>query len=105
MVSVIGGAMLVLVGCALLIDRLGYPLTHRWLFLILLVPASIAIVDGLRMVRSAGWRSVQALSRLIAGILFALIGMLMFLRLDTVLPALIMALGIVTVARAFGRLP
>ncbi len=103
--SVVGGVMLVLIGSAVLMDQLGYLLPYRWVFLILLIPASSAIVDGLRIARIAGWQSIQALSRLIAGILFALIGMLMFLRLNTglILPALIMALGVGTIARALGR--
>lgn len=94
--------MLLVIGSALLIDQLGYRLPYRWLFLILLIPACTAIADGLRTARLIGWRSLQALSRLIAGTLFALIGMLLFLRLDTglILSGLLMALGMATIVRA-----
>lgn len=102
LVPIIGGAMLTAVGAALLADQLGFVLYYRWLFLILLVPAAAAIADGIRVAGLLGWRNLHAISRLIAGMLFAAIGMLMFLELNTgvILPALIVLLGAGTVARA-----
>lgn len=98
---IMGGAILTIVGCALLADQLGYILAYRWVFLVLLVPAAAAIADGVRIAAILGWRNVQAISRLIAGVLFAAIGMLMFLELNTgvILPALIITLGAATVIR------
>lgn len=107
LVSTVGGMLLVVVGSALVIDQLGYALPYRWLFLILLVPASGAIADSVRIARVLGWRSIQPLARLIVGAFFALIGILMSLRLNTglILPALIVGLGAATIVRAvLGRL-
>jgi hypothetical protein len=94
--------MLLLVGGALLADQLGYVVPHRWAFLVLLVPAAAAIADGIRLAGALGWRNIHPISRLIAGTLFAAIGMLMFLGLNTglILPALIMVLGAAGLARA-----
>lgn len=99
--------MLLLVGGALLADQLGYAMPYRWMFLGLLVPAAAAIADAMRIAGSLGWRHVQPLSRLIAGMLFAAIGVLMFLELNTgiILPALIMALGGATLMRALLKKP
>lgn len=101
-ISAIGGGVLVAVGGALLIDQLGYGVPYRWVFLVLLVPAAMAITDSFRLASVMGWRSIQPLSRFIAGALFAVIAILMFFKLDTglILPALIMALGAATIVRA-----
>lgn len=101
LVPTAGGVALLLVGCALLADQLGYTVPHRWLFLVLLVPAAAAIADSIRIAPAWGLLSVPVLSRLIAGILFALIGGLMFLGLNTgiILPGLIMGLGAGTLMR------
>lgn len=103
LVPIIGGAILTLIGSALLADQLGYVLPYRWVFLLLLVPAAAALADGIRTAGAFGWRNVHAMARIIAGVLFAAIGMLMFFELNTgvILPALIMILGAGTVARAF----
>ncbi len=102
MLSAFGGLVLFGVGGALAMDQLGYALPYRWLFLILLLPASSAMIDSFRLARALGWQNVQPLSRAIAGAVFALIAILMSLRLNTglILPALIMALGVATVVRA-----
>lgn len=102
LVPSIGGVTLTVIGMALLADQLGYALPHRWMFLLLLAPAAAALADGVRVAGMFGWRNVHALSRIIAGILFAAIGMLMFLKLNTgvILPALIMMLGGATIVRA-----
>ncbi|KFL32423.1 hypothetical protein JP75_02370 [Devosia riboflavina] len=94
--------MLTIIGSALLADQLGYILPYRWAFLVLLIPAAAAIADGIRTATTLGWRNVHALARMIAGGLFAAIGMLMFFHLNTgiILPAVIMTLGAGTVARA-----
>jgi hypothetical protein len=94
--------VLIVLGSALAIDQLGYPLPYRWVFLILLLPAASAIWDGFRAARITGWRSIQPLSRLIAGALFALVGVLLSLRLNTglILPVLTILLGVATIARA-----
>jgi hypothetical protein len=99
---------LLVIGFALLIDQLGYVLPYRWMFLILLVPASIAVADGVRVAKVVGWHRVQPLSRLIVGLVFALIGILVFLRMNTglILPVLMIAIGAATAARAVaGRRP
>ncbi len=102
LISALGGCVLIVLGSALAIDQLGYPLPYRWVFLILLLPAASAIWDSFRAARIMGWRSIQPLSRLIAGAVFALMGILLSLRLNTglILPALTMALGAATVVRA-----
>lgn len=102
LISAIGGFVLVVLGTALAIDQLGYPLPYRWIFLILVLPAASAILDSFRLARVVGWRNIQPLSRMIAGAMFALIGILLSLRLNTglILPALTVALGIATVVRA-----
>lgn len=102
LVPVIGGAMLTLVGWALLADQLGFILSHRWIFLLLLVPAAAAIADGIRIAGVLRWSSTLPLSRIAAGALFATIGILMFLGLNTgiILPAMIMILGATTAIRA-----
>lgn len=102
LIPAIGGAMLILVGAALLADQLGFAVPHRWMFLILLVPAAAAITDGFRIAAILSWRDVRPISRLIAGALFAAIGTLMFLGLNTgiILPALIISLGAGTIGRA-----
>ncbi|MGV3491999.1 MAG: hypothetical protein ACO1OG_11825 [Devosia sp.] len=101
-VPVVGGAVLLAIGAALLADQLGYALPYRWPFLLLLVPAAAAIADGVRLAGLFGWRSIAALSRLVAGALFAAIGGLLFLRLDTglILPVLIIVLGVATIVRS-----
>lgn len=103
LVPIIGGATLTLIGSALLADQLGYAMPYRGVFLLLLVPAAAAIADGIKTAGVLGWRNVHAMARLIAGVLFAAIGMLMFFELDTgiILPALIMTLGAGTMVRAF----
>jgi hypothetical protein len=100
--SAIGGVMLLLVGSALLADQLGFAMPYRWPFLILLLPAGVAMFDSVRIAGFLGWRSVQPLARLAAGALFAAISILLFLHLDTgmILPGLIMALGLATIVRA-----
>ena len=105
LVPAAGGTMLLLVGCALLADQLGYVVPYRWLFLVLLVPAAAAISDAVRIAPAWGWLSVPVLSRLIAATVFALIGMSMFLGFDTglILPGLIMALGAGTILRTILR--
>jgi hypothetical protein len=104
--TALGGCFLVILGTILALDQLGYTVPYRWLFLALLAPASSAIVDSFRVARVIGWRHVLPISRLVSGIIFGLIGILMSLRLNTglILPALIVALGVVTVVRAvFGK--
>lgn len=102
LISAIGGLCLIGLGVALTIDQLGYVLPCRWLFLLLLVPAIGAMRDSFRLATKVGWQSIQPLSRLITGAIFALISILMSLRLNTglILPALIVALGIATLVRA-----
>jgi hypothetical protein len=102
LITAFGGCVLIAMGSALMIDQLGYPLPYRWAFLILLLPAASAIWDGFRIARLLGWHSIQPLSRLIAGVVFALVGVLLSLRLNTglILPALTVALGATTVVRA-----
>lgn len=107
MVTAIGGCFLIMLGSALAVDQLGYDLPYRWLFLILLAPAASAILSSLRAAKVLGWRHIQPLSRFVTGVIFAIIGILMALRLNTglILPALIIALGLVTTMRAVvGRL-
>jgi hypothetical protein len=104
--SLIGGSALVVVGGAMLADQLGYALAYRWVFLVLLLPAAAAIADGVRLSGQLGWRAVPVLSRLIAGALFAAIGTMLVLKLDTgiILPGLAIALGAITIIRTvFGR--
>ena len=102
LISAFGGCVLIALGAALAIDQLGYPLPYRWIFLILLLPAASAIWDSVRVARILGWRSIQPLSRLIAGAIFALAGVLLSLRLNTglILPGLTILLGVATVVRA-----
>jgi hypothetical protein len=102
LVPAFGGCVLIAMGGALAIDQLGYPLPYRWAFFILLLPAASAIWDSFRIARIAGWRSIQPLSRLIAGAVFGLVGVLLSLRLNTglILPVLTVALGAATVVRA-----
>ncbi|WP_156408717.1 hypothetical protein [Rhizobium sp. Root708] len=87
------------------LDQLGYTLPCRGFFMILLVPASSAILDSARLARILGWQNVQTLSRLIAGAVFALIGILMSLRMNTglILPALVIALGVATMVRSVAK--
>jgi len=101
----VGAIVLLLVGGALLADQLGYVLPHRWTFLVLLIPAAAAIADAIRIAGIWGWRNVQPLARLLAGALFAAIGTLMFLGLNTgiILPALIIALGAASLMRTLLR--
>ena len=101
LVPALGGAILLLVGAALLADQLGYVVPYRWAFLVLLVPAAAAIADAARTSAVLGWWHVQPLSRLVAGLLFAAIGMLMYLELNTgvILPTLIVCLGAGTLVR------
>ena len=105
LISVFGGLVLFGVGIALALDQLGYALPYRGFFMILLVPASTAMLDSARLARIVGWLNIQTLSRLIAGVVFALIGVLMSLRLNTglILPALIIALGVATMVRAVAK--
>jgi len=102
LISAFGGCVLIALGAALAIDQLGYPLPYRWMFLILLLPAASAIWDSVRVARIIGWRSIQPLSRLIAGAIFALVGILLSLGLNTglILPALTILLGLATIFRA-----
>lgn len=107
LVPVVGGSALLLVGGALLADQLGYTIPYRWAFLVLLIPAAVAVADSVRIAHFHGWRSVATLSRVIAAALFAAIGVLLFLKLDTgiILPLLIILLGMGTIARALiGRI-
>ncbi|QFY63818.1 hypothetical protein FZ934_26760 (plasmid) [Rhizobium grahamii] len=64
-----------------------------------------AILDSARLARIVGWLNIQTPARLIAGVVFALIGVLMSLRLNTgvILPALIIALGVATMVRAVAK--
>lgn len=105
LVPVVGGSALLLIGAALLADELGYAIPFRWAFLILLVPAAVALADGVHVARFHGWRSVATLSRLIAGTLFAAIGIMLVLRLNSgiILPLLIILLGMAAIARAVTR--
>jgi hypothetical protein len=105
LIPVVGGLVLTTVGAALLADRLGYHLPHRWAFLVLLAPAAAAIVDGVRLAQHSGWLSVAVISRLVAAALFTAIAVLLFLELDTgvILPVLIVALGLGTIVRAWLR--
>ena len=106
-VPAIGGLMLVLLGVALGIDQLGYFIPYRGVFLLLVLPAALAIIDSFRLASIVGWRSVQPLSRLVTGVIFALIGASVALGLDTgfILPALIVILGAATLMRAvLGRM-
>lgn len=102
LIPAFGGCILIAMGSALAIDQLGYPLPYRWAFLILLLPAASAIWDSFRIARTLGWRSIQPLSRLIAGAMFALVGVLLSLRMNTglILPVLTVALGAATIVRA-----
>ncbi|QFY63398.1 hypothetical protein FZ934_24330 (plasmid) [Rhizobium grahamii] len=107
MITAIGGCFLVILGTVLAVDQLGYAVPYRGLFLVLLAPAISAIVDSVRVANVVGWRHVLPISRFVTGVIFGLIGILMSLRLNTglILPALIVALGIVTIVRAFfGRI-
>ena len=105
MVTAIGGVFLVALGSVLAVDQLGYAVPYRWIFLILLVPATRSIADSFRLARSIGWRHVLPISRFVTGLIFALIGILMSLTLNTglILPGLIIALGVVTIIRASAR--
>ncbi|WP_203437425.1 hypothetical protein [Rhizobium sp. BG6] len=106
-ITAIGGCFLVILGTVLAVDQLGYAVPYRGLFLVLLAPAISAIVDSVRVANVVGWRHVLPISRFVTGVIFGLIGILMSLRLNTglILPALIVALGIVTIVRAFfGRI-
>lgn len=100
--SAVGGVVLIFVGSALLLDQFGYVFPNRWIFLLLLVPGIAAVRDGLQLAGPLGWEDVKVLSRLIAGGLFGVIGVLMFLGLDSgmILPALIVMLGAWTILRA-----
>ncbi|MEZ2126218.1 MULTISPECIES: hypothetical protein [unclassified Sinorhizobium] len=101
--SIVGGSVLVLIGATMFADELGYQLPHRWMALILLVPAIAAIADsivlGLRLRRA----DIPVVSRGIVGVLFGAIGILLFLRISTgvLLPILIVALGAGAIVRAF----
>jgi uncharacterized membrane protein len=102
LISAIGGLCLIGLGAALALDQLGYVLPYRWLFLILLIPAVGMILDGFRLAKNFGWRTIQPLARFITGVIFGLISVLLSMKLNTglILPALIVALGIATVVRA-----
>jgi hypothetical protein len=102
LISAIGGLCLIGLGAALALDQLGYVLPYRWLFLILLIPAVGMILDSFRLAKNFGWRDIRPLSRLITGVIFVLISVLMSLRLNTglIFPVLIVALGAATLVRA-----
>ncbi len=99
---VIGGGVLLALGAALLVDQLGYRMPYRWAFLIILLPAAVAIVGGLRGALADGWRNLRSLSRIITGLLFAAIGTFLALGINTgiILPVLIIGLGLGSTAFA-----
>jgi hypothetical protein len=94
--------VIVVLGSVLAIAQLADPLPYRWTFLILVLPAAGVILDRFRLARIVSLGSTQPLPRLIAGAVFALIGIPLPLRLNTslILPALTVILGAATVVRA-----
>lgn len=94
--------MLLLIGSLMLVDELGYTLPYRWVALILLIPAAAAIADGFKLAKLRGLSDVHVLARIIAGALFAAMGIMLYLRIDigVILPLLIMALGGAALLRA-----
>ena len=91
----LGGLVLVLIGAVMVADQLGYDLPHRWIALILLLPAGVALVDSIRHASVERRWDIPLLARGIAAALFGAIGILLFLGIGTglLLPILIMALG------------
>lgn len=100
---IVGGSVLVVIGATMFADELGYRLPHRWMALILLVPATAAIAGSIGQTLKLKRADIHILSRGIAGFLFAAIGILLFLRIGTgaLLPILLMALGAASIIRAF----
>jgi hypothetical protein len=100
--SAIGGAVLLTLGTIVLIDDLGFQLHDRWFALILLVPAGFVIADAWRLVGRTGRIGVDAVARGLVGLVYAAIGILLFLGLETsvVLPSLVIVLGLGAIVRA-----
>lgn len=101
----IGGIALLLVGSAMMVDQLGFTIPYRWVFLILLAPGGLSIVDGMRIGRIWGWSDTRVMARIIAGAAFALMAIVMTLGIDpgVIMPALLIALGAGSVLRALAR--
>lgn len=98
----IGGAALLLVGVVLLADALDYQLRDRWLALVLLVPAGLVIVDAVRLLARPDRVALIIVSRLLVGVVYAAIAILLFLGMSTsvVLPSLVALLGLGAIVRA-----
>ncbi len=101
-IRLIGGPVLVLIGAAMFADELGYELPDRWVALVLLLPAGVALAGSIRHASRQGRWNTHLLARAIAAILFGAIGVLLYLRTGTglLLPTLIMALGVGAILRA-----
>lgn len=100
--AAVGGIFLLLIGAVLMIDALGYELRDRWLALVLLLPASFALFNGMQQALRRHRVDLLVVSRLLVGVVYATIAVLLFMGLQTsvVLPALVVVLGLGAILRA-----